>query len=314
MTTPLFKWAGGKTKMLGHYAPLVPPEVTTYYEPFLGAGAMFLWVMKNRRPRRVVLNDVNEDLMSVYREIASPRCADFVREMDRLSERYLRLTYGARKDYYLALREEHTSGRGSTATFYFLLKTCFNGVYQLSKDGRFNTAPGRINHTSSVYSRHDVFAWHKLLKDVELRCGDWSAAVRPEKDAFHFLDPPYRGGFADFGYGRDFGDDQQAKLVAFAREAAAAGGYVMLCNRDVGDGFFEPLKGDLDLLTYDVKYLAGRRKVVRKGVFEAKRAREVLLTNCRSWRAGGQDGFGAGIPYVAPAQRGKITAGETRRR
>ena len=55
MPRPFLKWAGGKSQLLKYIDPLVPKEFNTYYEPFLGAGAVFFSV----NAEKAVLNDVN---------------------------------------------------------------------------------------------------------------------------------------------------------------------------------------------------------------------------------------------------------------
>ena len=60
---PLFIWAGGKTKVLKHYAPFMPSSFETYYEPFFGGGAMFVHVMNTYQPKNVVINDINDDCL-----------------------------------------------------------------------------------------------------------------------------------------------------------------------------------------------------------------------------------------------------------
>ena len=70
MSKPLFIWAGGKNKMLKHYLPLMPTEVKSYCEPFFGGGAMFVYIIKTYNPSRLVINDINDDVMNIYRSIA----------------------------------------------------------------------------------------------------------------------------------------------------------------------------------------------------------------------------------------------------
>ena len=50
MSKPLFMWAGGKNKMIKNYLPLLPEKVTVYSEPFVGGGAMYLYVQERYKP------------------------------------------------------------------------------------------------------------------------------------------------------------------------------------------------------------------------------------------------------------------------
>lgn len=35
------KWAGGKSRLIQQYIPYLPTNYETYYEPFIGGGAVF---------------------------------------------------------------------------------------------------------------------------------------------------------------------------------------------------------------------------------------------------------------------------------
>ena len=61
---PILKWVGGKRQLLDSINPLIP-ECSTYYEPFIGGGA----VLFGRQPNKAVINDSNEELINVYRMI-----------------------------------------------------------------------------------------------------------------------------------------------------------------------------------------------------------------------------------------------------
>ena len=60
---PFVKWAGGKRQIIDKLKKYVPEEFNTYYEPFIGGGALLFELS----PRRAVINDSNEELMNVYR-------------------------------------------------------------------------------------------------------------------------------------------------------------------------------------------------------------------------------------------------------
>ena len=59
---PFVKWAGGKRQIINKLKELVPDEFDTYYEPFIGGGALFFELS----PKKAVINDSNEELMNVY--------------------------------------------------------------------------------------------------------------------------------------------------------------------------------------------------------------------------------------------------------
>lgn len=60
---PFVKWAGGKRQIIDKLKKYMPKKFNTYYEPFVGGGA----VLFELAPKRAVINDWNEELMNVYR-------------------------------------------------------------------------------------------------------------------------------------------------------------------------------------------------------------------------------------------------------
>lgn len=59
---------GGKRQLLAQIEQhLPPPSFSTYYEPFLGGGA----VLFHLQPARAVVNDINAELINVYEVIRS---------------------------------------------------------------------------------------------------------------------------------------------------------------------------------------------------------------------------------------------------
>lgn len=59
------KWSGNKSKHLRHILPYIPDEYKTYYEPFIGSGALFL----SLQPEKWVINDKNKDLINCWNSI-----------------------------------------------------------------------------------------------------------------------------------------------------------------------------------------------------------------------------------------------------
>jgi len=275
MTKPLFIWAGGKTKCIKYYSEIFPARISKYSEPFFGGGAMFLHVMKEYQPEEVVINDLNKDVIRIY-ECVRGSYDEFLRILSEYEEDYLGLEKPQRKEYYYNLRNAHAYDYESwatekeAATLYFLMKTGFNGIYQVNKNtnGRYGTPSGLLNQRGSVFDRRVLKYWNEALQGVKILSGDWRDAVM--EDGFVFMDPPYRDSFAD--YGNSFSDEDLKDLISVAETCES----VMLCNRESGDGFFETNRGKLEMKKFDITYTAGRRKRVEGG-YKAKKAVEVVL-------------------------------------
>ena len=75
MAKPFIKWAGGKTQLLTQFENILPhnleeAEHFTYIEPFVGGGAMlFHMLQKYTNIGRVIINDINPNLITAYRVI-----------------------------------------------------------------------------------------------------------------------------------------------------------------------------------------------------------------------------------------------------
>ncbi len=273
---PLFMWAGGKNKLIKHYQPYFPVDVENYCEPFFGGGAMFIYVMNTYKPSSATINDVNEDVINIYKSIKS-NLPEFLDRLDYLQAQYIPKTKEDRKTYYYEVRHSHAydykkwSKPYEAATLYFLMKTGFNGIYQLNNNtnGRYGTPSGLLNQKTTVYDKTVVDWWHNSLQVTNIKNGDWKHACGHPKETFHFFDPPYRDSFADYGNG--FSDRQLIELIKFSDTCDN----VMLSNRD-DDGWFTDNKMGLDSVHIDVTYTAGRRKKTEDG-FKAKKAKEILL-------------------------------------
>lgn len=281
---PLFIWAGGKSKMLKHYKPFMPDDVKTYCEPFFGGGAMYINVINKHNPKELIINDINSDIVRIYKTIKSD-CEDFTKVLDELSADYLPLDKARRKDFYYSLRHKHAydyvswDSTKEAAVLYFLMKTGFNGIYQVNKNtnDRYGTPSGLLNQRTKVYEKDVVLWWNKSLQNTQILSGDWKECVNyveDEENNFVFLDPPYRGSFTS--YGQEFSDDDQIDLVKYVEKNQKT--KVFLCNRDIGDDFYENNVNSAFIDKFPVTYTAGRRKKTDVG-FEAKPATEVLIRN-----------------------------------
>ncbi len=69
---PFLKWAGGKTQLLPKISKAIPQSYARYFEPFLGGGAVFFYMISNNILRSEAhLIDSNKDLINTYNVIKS---------------------------------------------------------------------------------------------------------------------------------------------------------------------------------------------------------------------------------------------------
>jgi DNA adenine methylase len=181
---PFLKWVGGKTSLLPELLRRAPEIIPNYFEPFVGAGALF-WALRSRVSGRVLLSDANAELCAAYRGIRD-NVEGVVKEL-----RHYEGKHG--KDWYLWIRQ--LDYRGETDAFaaarmIYLNKTGFNGLYRVNSRGVFNVPFGKQpNFTCDEVNLRNCSA---ALQGVEIACCDYrKSLLQATKGDFVYLDPPY---------------------------------------------------------------------------------------------------------------------------
>jgi DNA adenine methylase len=185
---PFVKWAGGKQALAAELIRAFPSSFKTYYEPFLGGGSVFF----SLGPARAVLGDSNEWLMETYKAIRNhhAKVADCLDTLENTREAYLHL----RGIDHSALKVVPKA-----ANFIYLNKTCFRGLFRVNRRGQFNVPYG--DYQRRYYDRGELEVASVVLKDVELRSGDFESTISDASSGdFIYFDPPYYkiGGYSDF--------------------------------------------------------------------------------------------------------------------
>ncbi len=220
--SPFIKWAGGKRTLIPDIAKHFPDHINTYWEPFVGGGAVFFTMAD--RMERAVLSDLNEELVIAY-QMVRDRVGELIDAL-RVHER------GHRNDgYYLRVRaQEPTDALDIAARFIYLNKTCFNGLYRVNKVGRFNVPKGRYKNPG-ICNEANLHAASMVLAKATIRLGDFDRVVNPDAGDFIYCDSPYDGCFTGYQAG-GFTDDDQERLRNAANEWRKVGADVMLSNAD----------------------------------------------------------------------------------
>lgn len=229
-TSPIIKWVGGKSKLLGELAARLPAQHQRYFEPFAGGAALFFHLA----PARAVLADLNADLIAMYRAVASDP-AGMIRRL---------AIHRANHDqaHYYQVRERWNDRSVSwtpidrAATFIYLNRTCFNGLWRVNRGGGFNVPMGRYTNPL-ICDPEALTAAATALAGAEVRCADYRTAVADAAagDLVYF-DPPYdplttTANFVSYT-GGGFGPEQQVELAELVRALAARGCHVLLSNSD----------------------------------------------------------------------------------
>ena len=269
---PFVKWAGGKKQILPQLKERMPESYGRYFEPFIGGGALLLDV----QPANAVINDVNSQLLNVYRQLKSDpeKVISILKEMDKSV---------CDKGHYLSIREiyngkilNHELDPECAALTIWVNKHCFNGLYRVNSKGLFNV-PYNNRATGSSMNEQNLRDIGRYLReaDVEIREGDFEAAcVDAEEGDFVYFDSPYVpvSTTANFtAYAKTgFGYEDHCRLAELCKHLSSKGVKVMLSNNNVElihklyDGFrIEPV---------DVRRAINRDASKRTG-------EEVIITN-----------------------------------
>ena len=222
---PFLKWAGGKGRLISQYRPHFPKRFRKYHEPFLGGGAVFFHL----QPRAAFLSDSNFELIDTYTAIRDD-VAQVIKELQ--AHRY-------EKEHYYRIRDvdpRKLNLARRAARMIFLNRTCFNGLYRLNKQGKFNVPIGSYKNPT-ICHRQKLLAASRALTGTSLECRSFDTVLqRAVAGDLVYFDPPYHplSDTANFtSYDRNgFGEEDQIKLAWVMRELRKRGAFVMQSNSD----------------------------------------------------------------------------------
>ncbi len=219
---PFLKWAGGKRSLIPEIAQRLPDEFNSYWEPFLGGGAVFFAL--ESRISRAYLSDVNAELALVY-QVVKRRVDELIDALDDHAARH------DEKDYYYTIRKRtniHDSVERA-ARFIYLNKTCYNGLYRVNKKGKFNVPRGNYKNPC-ICDRDNLRAASKVLGNATIRFDDFDI-INPDSGDFVYCDPPYDGTFTSYD-ANGFGNEDQRRLRDAVLKWHSQSVNVMLSNSD----------------------------------------------------------------------------------
>lgn len=221
---PFLKWPGGKRWAAETIAKFVRRHLSgTYYEPFLGGGAVFFHLL----PEKAVLSDINNDLVLAYQTVQSDHEAVLskVKRMEVEEDEYYRIRA-------MMPRSDITK----TARFLYLNRTAFGGIYRLNRDGKFNVPFGGGQRTPApLWERNLLKDASDALDGVSIRCADFQRTIaKAGPGDVVYCDPTYtvahdRNAFVRYNE-KNFSWADQERLAKAAKAAVARGATVLVSN------------------------------------------------------------------------------------
>ena len=239
---PFVKWAGGKRQLIPILNENLPNTFGTYFEPFLGGGALLFYMLTERQGQRCSISDLNSDLVLTYTTIRD-RVEDLIVSLKNHERNY----QGDQKSYYYSVRQSNPKSQIEKASrLLFLNRTCFNGLYRVNSKGKFNVPLGRYANPNIV-NEDNLRSVSRILDSsrVSINCRDFEAVLRDAKKGdLVYFDPPYQpvsdtANFTSYT-NKDFTFDDLGRLAQLCRDLDSKGCNILLSNsdsREVADMF-----------------------------------------------------------------------------
>lgn len=272
--TPIVKWAGGKRQILNRIKEYMPNEYNTYFEPFVGGGAVLL----DLTPNNAVINDVNQELLSIYKCLQDKELYELMKNELDVHERM------HCEEYYYEVRSWDRKPRFEleplwkrAARAIYLNKSCFNGLYRVNASGYFNV-PSAKKEKIKTYVPENLESLHNYFskENVVILSGDFVEACRTAKSGdFVYFDPPYdvledKQSFTAYSK-FDFNKEDQKRLAECFKDLTKKGVKCMLSNHNTP--FINELYKD-----FNIHVITARRNINSKGT-ERGAVEEVIITN-----------------------------------
>jgi len=305
---PILKWAGGKSQLLEQISNRLPKElysgeITCYAEPFIGGGAVFLYIAKNFPLKKYYISDFNQELILMYLTIQQG-VDKLIRQLAGVQDQYYALSLEKQEEYFYTTRSAYNAKISMvkldqfskawierTAQIIFLNRTCFNGLFRVNSKGEFNVPFGDYKNPR-ICDADNLRAVAQILQSATIENADFTGCEKfVNKQTFVYFDPPYRplsktANFKSYSK-KDFNDEEQIRLAHFFARLHAKGARLMLSNSDPtnvnpNDVFFEQLYKDFNIQKVTASRIINSNASKRGNIFE------LLITN---YRAGFFDGI-----------------------
>jgi DNA adenine methylase len=252
---PPLKWAGGKRWLVSQLKPFwLRQQERRYVEPFCGGLAVVLGLL----PKHALLNDINPHLINFYRQTQGGLTLEIESRNDE------KLFYHHRNRFNELIKQGQQETPEAAQLFYYLNRTCFNGLCRFNRSGEFNVPFGTY---SSINYPTDFHRYQKALRKWTFTNVD-IASLPIEENDFVYADPPYDVEFTSYNAGGFSWEDQKRTAEFLAKHR----GPVVISNQAT-----KRVVALYKKLGFMILYLKGPRRISCTG--DRSAAREVLALN-----------------------------------
>ncbi len=290
---PFVKWAGGKNSLIPQLTKYYPLElkdgtIERYIEPFVGGGAVLIDILQRYKVKEAYAFDINIDLINCYNVIKN-NVEELIKQLGKKEKNFISLDNEERQKYFYDIREEYNSYKlknelniKRASEFIFLNKTCFNGLYRVNKDGKFNVPCGKYKNPT-ICDSNNLRNLSGIIANVVFEYGDYRQSEQyVNNNTFVYFDPPYRpisttSGFTSYTK-ENFNDADQIELAKYYDKLSLKNAKLMLSNSNPknineNDTFFEKIyKG------FYINEVFAKR-MINSNAKERGQISELLITN-----------------------------------
>jgi DNA adenine methylase len=275
---PFVKWAGGKSQLLSKIETFIPTDINRYFEPFLGGGALFFYLSSRKNFRfDAFLSDINQELLISYNAVRYS-----VEELISILKHHQEHYRVSPKEYYYRLRDRThpTNNVESAARLLALNKTCYNGLYRVNKEKKFNVPMGRFNNPT-ICDAENLRNVSNLLRELKplFLVEDYKKLLieKAREGDFIYLDPPYSPVSVTANFtaytNNGFGQADQIQLADLFGELDGRGCNILLSNSD--NPFIRKLYTNFSDLTVQID----ARRAINSKATERSGHTELLIRN-----------------------------------
>lgn len=202
---PIIKWTGSKRSQAKTIVDKFPKEIDTYYEPFIGSAAILIELLQRVEKGEIqcknfVCSDINQDLIGTWNmikhdpEYIYKQYNIFYGAFAGLSIAEKKEVYEDKKFHFNQLKKYAMYDDYYYALFFWLRRTCFNGLVRYNKNGEFNVSCHFTRDGIKPEKLKPIlYKWSEYLRkyDVEFIHQSYDKITSISNTDFIYLDPPY---------------------------------------------------------------------------------------------------------------------------
>lgn len=239
--TQLLKWIGNKQRFAGEITKCFPSKFNTFYEPFLGSGAIIATVS----PQKGVGSDIFKPLIEIWQQLKN----DPEKLVKWYEERRDRIKNENPVEVYESIKASFNN-QNNGADFLYLTRACYGGIVRFRKSDGYMSTPCGVHTPIPVETfKKRVKEWATRMRNVEFYQIDYKEIfdMATEGDLI-YCDPPYSHSQSILYGAQDFNLMELFDSIASAKSRGVrialsidgnkkSGNY--LCDLPIPDGLFE---------------------------------------------------------------------------